>query len=341
MDKLNISTFPGCVEKTLEYIKTALKALHVSAADSEALLGSAGEIISAICAADANGSVIVSAEKSAKGCCVQFMHLGALFNPCPKAPDSITQKCMDEISFEFKYGRNVLSVFRRANSDKNIQEVKEMKEIQIRNHSIKPGDKIAVINEHSKADILARAEALANDDSFAAVEWRIDNYDDVFEIRFVIMPETIAEVRKALGDKVLMYTFRDKRIGGAHPTTCMYHSRLNNLAIDSGAGDIITVEWYDELDAAISNVENAHKGGKIVAASWCTDGKLCAECVQHKLEEMLESRAEMLELGAVCADEETKASLDAGIAAFKAKYADVLVIRSVITADGSEEKTVF
>ena len=228
---------------------------------------------------------------------MQFMHQGALFNPCPKAPDSITQKCMDEISFEFKYGRNVLTVFRRANSDKNIQEVKEMKEIQIRNHSIKPGDKIAVINEHSKADVLARAEALANDDSFAAVEWRIDNYEDVFEIRFVIMPETIAEVRKALGDKVLMYTFR-----------------LNNLAIDSGAGDIITVEWYDELDAAISNVENAHKGGKIVAASWCTDGKLCAECVQHKLEEMLESNADMLELG---------------------------VIRSVITADGSEEKTVF
>ena len=64
MDKLNISTAPGCVEKTLEYIKTALKALHVSAADSEALLGSAGEIISAICAADANGSVIVSAEKA-------------------------------------------------------------------------------------------------------------------------------------------------------------------------------------------------------------------------------------------------------------------------------------
>lgn len=85
MDKLNISTATGCVEKTLEYIKTALKALHVSAADSEALLGSAGEIISAICAADANGSVIVSAEKSAKGCCVQFMHQGALFNPCSNA----------------------------------------------------------------------------------------------------------------------------------------------------------------------------------------------------------------------------------------------------------------
>ena len=104
---------------------------------------------------------------------------------------------------------------------------------------------------------------------------------------------------------------------------------------------MVAVEGYDEGGGGISNVENAHKGGKVVVASWCTDGKLCAECVQHKLEEMLESNADMLELGAVCADEETKASLDAGIAAFKAKHADVLVIRSVITADGSEEKTVF
>lgn len=104
-----------------------------------------------------------------------------------------------------------------------------------------------------------------------------------------------------------MYTFRRQAASAAHTRRpAWYHSRLNNLAIDSGAGDIITVEWYDELDAAISNVENAHKGGKIVAASWCTDGKLCAECVQHKLEEMLESQAEMLELGAVCADRGNK-----------------------------------
>ena len=216
-----------------------------------------------------------------------------------------------------------------------------MKEIQIRNHSIKPGDRIAVINEHTKKDVLARAAALANDANVAAVEWRIDGYEDVFEIRFVIMPEAIAEVRSALGDKILMYTFRDKRIGGAHPTTCMYHSRLNNLAIDSDAGDLITVEWYDELDAAVSNVENAHKGGKLVVASWCTEEKFCAECVEKKLDEMLESGADMLEYGAVCTDVDTKSMLDAGISAFKAKHPDALVIRSIKAADGSEEKIVF
>lgn len=84
MDKLNISTATGCVEKTLEYIKTALKALHVSAADSEALLGSAGEIISAICAADANGSVIVSAEKAQRAAACSLCIRARFLTPAPR-----------------------------------------------------------------------------------------------------------------------------------------------------------------------------------------------------------------------------------------------------------------
>lgn len=216
-----------------------------------------------------------------------------------------------------------------------------MKSIEIRNQRIQAGSRIAVIAESSREDILKKAEELAKDPSVSAVEWRIDEYEDVFEIRFVIMPETIAAVRKALGDKILMYTFRDKRIGGAHPTTCMYHSRLNSLAINSGAGDIITVEWYDELDAAISNVENARAGQKLVCASWCTEEPFCAECVEKKLRSMLESKADILEYGALCPDEASAAALTEGIRAFKAKNPDVPVIGSVKGADGKEEKTVY
>lgn len=120
MDKLNISTAGGCVEKVTNYIAQALKAQRVSAADSAALLSAAEEIMTAISAADANGSVIVSAEKNAKGFCMQFMHADPLFNPCPSDVESLTQQSMDEISFEFKYGRNVLTVFRRANSEKTF-----------------------------------------------------------------------------------------------------------------------------------------------------------------------------------------------------------------------------
>lgn len=216
-----------------------------------------------------------------------------------------------------------------------------MNSIEIRNHSLRAGSKIAVIREKSLEDILARAENLAKDESVDAVEWRVDEYEDVFEIRFVKMPEAIAAVRKALGDKILMYTFRDKRIGGAHPSTCMYHSRLNNLAIDSGAGDLITVEWYDEPDAAQSNVEHAHAGGKTVVASWCTEEGFCAACVEKKLNSMLESGAEILEYGALCTDDEAKATLKAGVEAFKAKNPEIPVIASAKCECGEEEKTVF
>ena len=215
-----------------------------------------------------------------------------------------------------------------------------MKSIEIRNHSLRAGSRIAVIREQRLEDIIAKAEELAKDASVDAVEWRIDEYEDVFEIRFVKMPEAIAAVRKALGDKILMYTFRDKRIGGAHPTTCMYHSRLNNLAIDSGAGDLITVEWYDELDAAQSNVEHAHAGNKTVVASWCTEEGFCEDSVEKKLTSMLESGAEVLEYGALCKDDEAKAALKVGVEAFKAKNPEILVIASTKCECGKEEKLV-
>ena len=216
-----------------------------------------------------------------------------------------------------------------------------MNSIEIRGHVIKSGSKIAVIKEGSKDAILAKAKEYAADPSVEAVEWRIDAYDGVFEIRFEVMPETIAKVREALGDKILMYTFRDTRIGGEHPTTCMYHSRLNNLAINSGAGDLITVEWYDEPDAAQSNVENAHAGGKLVVASWCTDEAFTAAQVEEKLVSMLDSGAEMLEFGALCRSEEEKDALVAGVRAFKGTHLDTPVIASAKSECGCEEKTVF
>lgn len=216
-----------------------------------------------------------------------------------------------------------------------------MNSIEIRGHVIKSGSKIAVIKEAEKDTILARAKEYAADPSVDAVEWRIDAYDGVFEVRFEVMPATIAEVREVLGDKILMYTFRDKRIGGEHPTTCMYHSRLNNLAINSGAGDLITVEWYDELDAAQSNVENAHAGGKLVVASWCTDDAFTAMQVDEKLTSMLGSKADILEFGALCRSEEERDALVSGVRAFKGAHIDTLVIASVKSECGCEEKTVF
>ena len=211
-----------------------------------------------------------------------------------------------------------------------------MKTIEIRSQSLKPGSKIAPITESSRDAVLAKAAELAKDSSIDAVEWRIDEYENMFEIRFVIMPGMIKEVRQALGDKIFMYTFRDKRMGGAHPATCMYVTRLNDLASAPGLADLVTVEWYAEPDAAAANVGNIHAAGKLAVASWCAQGEVGREDIVRKLESMCEGGADLLEY---VVKPEYAAELDAAVAAFKVRNPETLVIRSIISENG-EEKTV-
>lgn len=335
MDSCTYSAEKKNVEKVVAFAGRQLKGKGIAQHDSDEVLKAVKELFSAIADADqTNGPVIIKVENTPKGIGVQFMHAGPIFNPCPSDPDNSIRREMDEISFEFKYGRNVLTVFRR----KNEHEVKDMKgTIEIKGKALSAGTTIAVVDGAKKEDVLAQIAAL--DASVSAVEWRIDSYDDVFEIK--LMPEALSAVRAALGEKALMYTFRDKRIGGAHPTSCMYATRLNNLAIKPGEADMVTVEWYNELDAAMANIINIHEAGKLAVASWCDSEKLpSAEAIEAKLTAMLESGADVLEYGAVCKDEAQATELMNTLKAFKAAHEDAALICSAKNAEGKEIKTI-
>ena len=212
----------------------------------------------------------------------------------------------------------------------------KLKTIEIRSQSLDHGGRIAVIAEHGREAVLKRASELAQDSSVSAVEWRVDAFESVFEIRFTVMPEMIKEVRRALGNKIFMYTFRDKRMGGEHPATCMYVTRLNDLASAPGLADLITVEWYAEPDAAEANIGNIHAAGKLAVASWCALGEAGRDDIVKKLESMLESGADILEY---CVMAESATELDAAIAAFKLRNPESVIIRSVIS-DTGEDKTI-
>ena len=335
MDFCTYSALPENAQKAVAFVQEQLKGKGIAQHDLTEVFHAVCELFSAIAQADpTHGPVIIKTENTPKGIGIQFMHAGPIFNPCPSDPKNRICKEMDEISFEFKYGRNVLTVFRR----KNEHEVKDMKgTIEIKGKTLGAGTVIAVVDGAKKEDVLAQIAAL--DASVSAVEWRIDSYEDVFEIK--LMPEALSAVRAALGDKALMYTFRDKRIGGAHPTSCMYATRLNNLAIKPGETDLVTVEWYNELDAAKANVVNIHEAGKLVVASWCDGEKLpAAGAIEEKLCAMLESGADVLEYGAVCVNEEETAALANAMKAFKAAHEDVALICSVKNAEGKETKTI-
>ena len=117
MEKLNIPINEHLPGRVKEYVTDCLRRSPCGEDGKQAILLSLDEMLPGLVRADGGtGSLIVSVENTAAGSAVQLMHLGPIYNPCPDNAESYTRAHMNEISFEFKYGRNVLTVFRRANS---------------------------------------------------------------------------------------------------------------------------------------------------------------------------------------------------------------------------------
>ena len=117
MEKLNVPVNDDLRVRVREYVSAGLRDSACSEEGKADILASLDEMLPGLVKADGGvGSLIVSVENTAMGSAVQMMHAGPIYNPCPNGPESYTRSHMDEISFEFKYGRNVLTVFRRATS---------------------------------------------------------------------------------------------------------------------------------------------------------------------------------------------------------------------------------
>ena len=100
-------------ERAAAFINEQLQTPGVAPADADAMAQTVRQLFATIAEVDhSEGPVLLNVENTWKGICVQMMHAGPLFNPCPTDHNDPIHRQMDEISFEFKYGRNVLSVFR-------------------------------------------------------------------------------------------------------------------------------------------------------------------------------------------------------------------------------------
>ena len=114
MEKLTIVPTEENMPRLMEYMEHSLgNRPGVSEDLQEKLTISVKEIFLNICRVDkGEGLLILSADLSADGVSMQFMHAGALFNPLKAERCPYTHKHMDEISFEFKYGRNMATIFK-------------------------------------------------------------------------------------------------------------------------------------------------------------------------------------------------------------------------------------
>lgn len=117
MEKLNIPVNDELPARVKAYVADGLKRSHCAGQAKEDFMTALDEMLPGLVRADGGaGNLIVSVENSAAGSAVQMMHAGPIYNPCPSDMESFTRSHMDEISFEFKYGRNVLTIFQRAES---------------------------------------------------------------------------------------------------------------------------------------------------------------------------------------------------------------------------------
>jgi len=115
-----------------------------------------------------------------------------------------------------------------------------------------------------------REEIVAKAQSFSAyeidmVEWRVDFYEDVFEEEKLL--ETLKQLRAALGETPLLFTFRTKNEGGEKAITPEAYLALNTAVAKSGNADLIDVEIFMGDDVVKANIEAIHAANVLVVGS--------------------------------------------------------------------------
>jgi len=114
---------------------------------------------------------------------------------------------------------------------------------------------IVPIVAKNRAGIVAKGQELTQY-TMDVVEWRVDFYDDVFDIPQVV--ETGRQLRAALKDTPILFTFRTKKEGGEKEITMDAYTALNKAMAESGYVDAIDVEIFSGDDIVRKNIANIH-----------------------------------------------------------------------------------
>ena len=123
---------------------------------------------------------------------------------------------------------------------------------------------IVPIVEKTKEEIAAKGKLLRSY-SMDVVEWRVDFFEGVNDIAKVL--DCAEELKKALGDIPILFTFRTAKEGGEKAIETDAYVKLNCALIQSGFVDACDVEVFTGDEAVRTIIAAAHEAGKAVVAS--------------------------------------------------------------------------
>ena len=211
--------------------------------------------------------------------------------------------------------------------------------IKINRTELTTGASIDIVKAASREDIIAQTEALAADPAVTAIEWRGDEYDDIFEITFREVPSAMQAVREAAKEKPLMFSFRDAVIGGRHPAKYMYIARLAVQAAKLGV-DLISAPLLPYEDATRSILFETANYNRISVLTWIYPDRMPEKDeLLKKLEEMNGFGADLMELGALTRGEEEERTFQDILESYAREH-DAAILMSVLSGDGTERKVI-
>ena len=113
-------------------------------------------------------------------------------------------------------------------------------------------------------EILAAAASFAGV-RYDIVEWRVDWFDGVFD--FAQVEDVLKDLRPALGDKPILFTFRTSKEGGEKAIEADAYAELNKKAAATGLVDMVDVEAFTGDEIVKDIIAGAHAAGVKVVAS--------------------------------------------------------------------------
>lgn len=124
---------------------------------------------------------------------------------------------------------------------------------------------ILPIVERSEPAILKKAAEFSTMKA-DCVEWRVDWFED-FSDRDAVM-RCLHGIRNALGEKLLLVTFRTKAEGGEAALTSEQYAAFCSTVCDAGCADLLDIEFFPTGDALPGLIKHAHSAGlKVVCSS--------------------------------------------------------------------------
>ena len=209
-----------------------------------------------------------------------------------------------------------------------------MNPVEVRNIKIGEGiPKICVpIVGVTKEEIIKEAktfDAIPVD----VVEWRVDWFEHVFETDKV--KEVLAELREALKEIPILFTFRTSKEGGERAIEPEAYKKLNIAAAESGCVDLVDVEAFTGDEVVKEIIEAVHQHGvKVVASNHDFDKTPAKDDIVGRLCKMQELGADIPKIAVMPKSKEDVLTLLAATEEMNRKHADRPIITMSMAGTG-------